>query len=277
MVVMFSATSVVLLWSQPLSPLLNRPPQNWVMMSCDVGQGDSTILNVAPRQAVVVDVGGDPDAIDRCLTQVGVTEIPLLVLTHFHADHVGGLEGALRNREIGAVRVTELQDPLITTRFALDVLRANQLQWEVVKFPQRLSVGSITLTCLWPAREIRGQGSDANNASIALVVEMNGMSALLAGDMEPPAQEAAIQNLAPMDFDVIKVPHHGSKYQSTDFAIWASPKFAVISAGKKNDYGHPAASTIELYRSVGAEVLRTDQLGSIFVVKDSGGMHVVTQ
>lgn len=277
MVAMFSATAVVLLWAQPLSPLLNQPPRDWVMMSCDVGQGDATILNVAPHQAVVVDVGGDPKAIDRCLTQVGVTDIPLLVLTHFHADHVGGLEGALRNRQIGQVRVTELQDPLITTQFALDVLRANQLQWEVVKFPQRLSVGSLSLSCLWPAREIRGQGSDANNASVAFIVEMYGMTALLAGDMEPPAQEAAIQNLAPMDFDVLKVPHHGSKYQSTDFAIWASPKFAVISSGKKNDYGHPAMSTIELYRSVGAEVLRTDQLGSIYVVKDSAGIHVVTQ
>lgn len=271
------ATLALLLWVHPIHSLDARAPDGWLMMSCDVGQGDATILKVAPHEAIVIDVGGDADLIDKCLNRVEIDRIPLLVLTHFHADHVGGLEGALRDRYVGQVRVTELQDPPLTTQFALDTLRAHDLSWSVWKFPEVMRVGNLTLSCLWPARSITGQGSDANNASIGLLVTGGGITALLPGDMEPPAQEAAISGIAPVAIDVEKVPHHGSRYQSQDFAIWASPTIAIISVGKGNDYGHPAASTIELYQAVGARVLRTDQLGSIFVVRDPSGIHVVTQ
>lgn len=276
-VVALCATCALLLWVEPISSLKSRAPDGWFMMSCDVGQGDATILKTGKHEAIVVDVGGDPDVIDQCLQQADIRTIPLLVLTHFHADHVGGLDGVFRNRQIEQVKVTELQDPLITTTFALNVLRSHEQSWSVWKYPEVIRVGNLSMWCIWPAREIRGQGSDANNASIGLVAIGPNGTILLPGDMEPPAQDSAIEVLAPLHIDVEKVPHHGSKYQSREFAIWASPTIAIISSGKDNDYGHPAQSTIELYRAVGATVLRTDQMGSIYVVQSSGTIAAVTR
>ena len=79
--------------------------------ACDVGQGDALVLRAGPGSAVVVDAGPDPRAVDGCLRRLGVERVPLLVLTHFHADHVDGLAGVLRRRDVGEVEVTRLADP----------------------------------------------------------------------------------------------------------------------------------------------------------------------
>lgn len=80
------------------------PPPDWVFAMCQVGQGDATVLAVGGDAAVVVDAGPDPAAVDRCLRELGVRRVPLLVLTHFHADHVAGLPGVLRGRSVGRSR-----------------------------------------------------------------------------------------------------------------------------------------------------------------------------
>ncbi|MGH3313901.1 MAG: ComEC/Rec2 family competence protein, partial [Streptomyces sp.] len=93
-------------------PLTGWPPPEWRLVACDVGQGDALALATGQdHTAVVVDTGPDPVAVDRCLRTLGVTSIPLLVLTHFHADHVAGLPGALKGRAVGAIQTTSLDDP----------------------------------------------------------------------------------------------------------------------------------------------------------------------
>src|SRR5690606_6959494 len=79
------------------------PPAGWVVVACAVGQGDTVVLSVAPGRAVIVDAGPEPAAADRCLRRLGITTVPLLVVTHFHADHVAGLPGVFRGREVGTV------------------------------------------------------------------------------------------------------------------------------------------------------------------------------
>ena len=97
------------------------PPEGWVMVACDVGQGDGLVLDAGEHRAVVVDTGPDPAPMDACLRRLGVTEIPLLVLTHFHADHVGGLAGALHGRQVGRIEVTDLDDPAQGAREVRDL------------------------------------------------------------------------------------------------------------------------------------------------------------
>ena len=93
-------------------PTPGWPPDGWLMVACDVGQGDGLVLNTGqPHTAVVVDAGPDPAPIDPCLDGLGVTRVPLVVLTHFHADHVDGLSGVLDDRQVDAVEVSRLQDP----------------------------------------------------------------------------------------------------------------------------------------------------------------------
>jgi competence protein ComEC len=270
-------TGIVLIWINPTFTLKQWPAPNWVMVSCDVGQGDATVIRVGPNEAVVVDVGGDAKAIDRCLNDLHIKRIPVLLLTHFHADHVGGLEGAIGNREIGQIRVSPLNDPPSTTEFVNDVLRKLNRKSTVMTYPERFVVNGVSVTCIWPSELITGQGSDANNASVALAVEVHGVSILLAGDIEPPAQDQIVRNSPAIDFDVIKVAHHGSRYQSSDFAKWANADIAFISAGKDNDYGHPAPETISLYELTGSQVFRTDLDGDLAIMVQDSQIRVATR
>ncbi len=269
--------AVVLLWIEPTFSLKQWPIPNWVMVSCDVGQGDATVIRVGRNEAVVVDVGGDPDSIDKCLSELRIERIPVLLLTHFHADHVGGLEGAMNGREVGQIRVSPLSDPPGTTKFVNEVLAHMEKKSLVMTYPERFVVNGVSFTCIWPSELILGQGSDANNASVAIAVESNGVSILLAGDIEPPVQEKIVRDLPAINFDVIKVAHHGSRYQSSDFAKWANAETAFISVGKDNDYGHPAPETISLYELNGSQVFRTDLRGDLAISVQDSQIRVATR
>jgi len=269
--------TVLLLWIHPSLTLKQWPAPNWVMVSCDVGQGDATVIRVGRNEAVVVDVGGDAKAIDRCLSDLHIKRIPVLLLTHFHADHVGGLEGAINNREVGQIRVSPLNDPPSTTQFVNAVLTRMNRESSVITYPERFVINGASFTCIWPSELILGQGSDANNASVALAVEVHGVWILLAGDIEPPAQDQIVRNSPAIDFDVIKVAHHGSRYQSSDFASWANAEVAFISAGKDNDYGHPAPETISLYKLTGSRVFRTDLQGDLAITVQDSQIRVATR
>lgn len=269
--------AAVLLWNPPTLELKAWPPANWVMVSCDVGQGDATVISIAPDEAVVIDVGGDPKDIDQCLSRLRIKKISVLVLTHFHADHVGGLSGALQGRQIGEIRISPLADPLVTTMFVTNTLHTLGLSAVVMTYPETFTVNDVKFTCIWPKRLILGEGSDANNASVALVVSVQGVSILLTGDIEPPVQEEIVKSTPQQHFDVIKVAHHGSRYQSSNFASWANAKVAIISAGEGNEYGHPAPETIALYELTGSAVFRTDRSGDIAVIVDDSRIWVATR
>jgi competence protein ComEC len=112
---------------------------------------------------------------------------------------------------------------------------------------------------------------------VALRIETGGIRFLLAGDLEPGAQQAMMAAGSAAGIDVVKVPHHGSRNQSPGLTRWAAPaRLALISVGAGNRYGHPAAATVESWQQAGAAVLRTDQAGAIAVVAgDAGSITVV--
>jgi competence protein ComEC len=276
-VVSLILSAVVLLWLNPTLSLKQWPVPNWVMVSCDVGQGDATVIRVGSNEAVVVDVGGDPKVIDKCLSDLHIKRIPVLLLTHFHADHIGGLEGALHNRQVGQIRVSPLSDPPSTTNFVNEVLTRMNQKSIVITHPERFVINGVSFTCIWPSELILGQGSDANNASVALAVQAEGVSILLTGDIEPPVQDKISKELPAIDFDVIKIAHHGSRYQSSEFANWANAEIAFISVGKENDYGHPAPGTISLYELTGSRVFRTDLMGDLAIVVEDSKIRVATR
>lgn len=103
---------LVVVQPAPLTRVITGwPPPGWRFAMCDVGQGDATVLAAGDGTAVVVDAGPDPALVDHCLTTLGITRIPLVVLTHFHADHVAGLPGVLRGRAVGAIETTDFAEP----------------------------------------------------------------------------------------------------------------------------------------------------------------------
>ncbi len=248
------------------------PTAGWLLVACEVGQGDALVLSTGePGVAVVIDTGPDPALVDGCLSRLGIGSIPLLVLTHLHADHVDGLTGALDGRSVGTVAVGPGHEPVSAWR---DVNRtAEDRGLPVVRFRPGdvFRTGAVTLTVLGPDKEFHGTDSDPNNDSLVIMAQIAGTRILLTGDIEIEAQQALLNAGADLDADVLKVPHHGSADLLERFVDAVTPQVAVIGVGADNDYGHPSAKALGLLDREGVRtVLRTDTEGDVAVGVDGG-------
>ncbi|GAA1939558.1 ComEC/Rec2 family competence protein [Nocardioides hwasunensis] len=266
---------VVVMLVRPPSP--GWPPDGWALAMCDVGQGDGLVLRSGPRSAVVVDVGPDPALMDACLDRLRVTSVPLVVLTHFHADHVDGMAGLLEGRDVGAIESTGLLEPAGGVRVVEEAAGRDP---GIAAYGETRRFGQVTLQTVWPRPGAGGGGageSEPNNASVVLVAEVEGIRALLTGDVEPSAQRAMSRDLAGLQVDVLKVPHHGSRHQDVDWLTSLGARLALVSVGEDNDYGHPAADLLAALAGSGARVWRTDLSGDVAVVVRDGEVGVVTR
>jgi competence protein ComEC len=256
------------------------PPTGWRFVVCDVGQGDGLALSVGPHAAVVVDSGPDAAPMKRCLDGLGVRRVPLLVLTHFHADHVGGLDAVFAGRTVTQLWVSPLAEP---AGEATGVRRLAAQHGTAVAVPAvgtHATVGSAVLEVLGPLAAL-GDDPDAssgqNDASLVVRADLDGLRVLLPGDVEPPGQRALLAAGVDLRASVLKVPHHGSARQEPEFFGATGATVAVASAGLRNDYGHPAPRMLALARTLGMTVLRTDQNGSVAVGGQDGRLRVVAQ
>jgi competence protein ComEC len=212
------------------------PTGDWQIANCDIGQGDAMVLNLKNNRAILIDVGPEPQLIDRCLRQLGIKEIPLIVLTHGHADHIGGLSGAKKNRSVA------------------------QIWFGNVFAGTRARIGDIEIHVKWP---LEGSENTPNNSSISAVFSSPDFTLFAGGDLEPLAQSQIRGQIG--EVDIYKVSHHGSKFQDPELMQELSPALAVISVGATNTYGHPAPSTISALADLGAKVLRTDRDGAVAI------------
>jgi competence protein ComEC len=292
--------AVVILAAVVLRPVgrIGWPPGDWVLVACDVGQGDGLVLRTGRTAAVVVDTGPEPEAMDRCLRDLGIRYVPVLVLTHFHADHVGGVAGVLRGRRVDEIEVSPYFSPPPEYRRVIELARSQGVAVRTVSYHERRTVGPVAWTALWPARvpalpttasglpgtssgpsdgSAGDEGSPENNASIAMMVEVGGARILLTGDLEPEAQRAVLASGVDLRADVLKVAHHGSGRQEAAFVAATGARLAVISVGADNDYGHPAPRTLDLLTRSGMTIARTDSGGSVAVVRTEGRLAVATE
>ncbi|GJF20168.1 ComEC/Rec2 family competence protein [Streptomyces sp. HO565] len=269
------------------------PPPGWRMVMCDVGQGDALVLAAGPGAGVVVDAGPDPALVDRCLRSLGITRVPLVVLTHFHADHVAGLPGVLRGRPVGAIETTGLEEPADQAEFvrgqaaarripvrhavAGEQRRTGPLSWEVVWPPPTPGPGTVPGAPAAPAPDPPASTEGPNDASVTLLVRTAGLRLLLLGDLEPPAQQELARSPVAAELegvDVLKVAHHGSAHQDPGLIRRVAPRLALISCGEDNTYGHPAPATVAALRARGAMVLRTDRDGALAVTGTGEALRV---
>lgn len=282
----------------PLTRVLTGwPPPGWTFAMCDVGQGDAMVLSAGDGRAVVVDAGPDPVAVDACLRTLSVERISLVLLTHFHADHVRGLPGVLKGRSVGAVQTTTLQEPPEQSAFVQRVSARAQVPLTHVRMGEWRKDGRLSWQVLWPRPHAHrgelphveapgrhgglemasgfGLPEGPNDASVTLWVEIaEGPTLLMLGDLEPPAQRGLlIEHPRLARVDVLKVAHHGSAHQHPELFTAARPRLALISVGRGNTYGHPSPRTVNALRDVGARVLRTDRDGPIAVTGDGQSLR----
>ena len=241
------------------APWNTWPGESWSLVMCDVGQGDALVLRDRSGSVIVFDVGGDAALIDTCLADLGVKEITAIVFTHYHRDHVGGISGALRGRNVQRIIATGYHEPNEQFEYVLREIPAGIPQSEV-SAGQQYSLGGMSLKVLWPARYIRA-GSMPNNASVVVLASLEGRGILLTGDIEREAQSEIMREVTSVDVDVVKVPHHGSANLDPGFSEWAGAEIALISVGEDNDYGHPARAAIDQWS--GSRIYRTDQDGAV--------------
>jgi competence protein ComEC len=247
------------------------PAGDWLIVNCDVGQGDSLVINLGKHRGIVVDTGPDAALEDRCLSRLGITSLALLVLTHFHADHVEGVAGLIRGRSVGQVWVSNNAEPVFEsqrvhswlTRVPMVVaVRGTSVKLQSVR-------GPIEIKSLWPdvgARAFEvlpGDGSAINNSSVAVLITSPDFSLFAAGDLEPRAQSEILASLSHVD--VYKVSHHGSVYQDQALMDRLSPTISIISVGAGNSYGHPASQTIAALVRLRSRIYRTDESGGIAI------------
>lgn len=273
---------VALVWvpTRVLTP--GWPAPGWALVSCDVGQGDATVLSLGAGRAVLVDAGPDPRAVDGCLDHLGVTSLALVVLTHLHADHVDGLAGALAGRAVGAVALGPLhlpEDTLGQVRAAADAAGAPLVD---LAAGARLAWPGLVLDVLAPLtppprRLGSDPGTELNESSLVLAASTTLGRVLLTGDVELGAQAALLRSGADLRADVLKVPHHGSRYSDPAFLDAVHPRLALVSVGAGNTYGHPSAGVLERLAGAGALVERTDQQGDVAVRPGPDGPVVVAR
>jgi len=255
------------------------PPPRWIVVTCAVGQGDAVVLPVGKGQAVVVDAGPEPNAADRCLRRLGVRHVVLLVVSHFHVDHIGGVEGVFRGRTVGGVVTPDWPEPPGGRAAVAAQARAARVPMAPVRPGWRYAGGALEVTVIGPYAPLHGTNSDPNNNSLVLRARVDGRTVLLPGDAETEEQEDLLNHLGPaaVRADVLKVAHHGSAYQSPAFVDAVDPAVALVSVGAGNDYGHPNAALLGRLGRGGARVLRTDEGGDLAAVRTGNGLAVVAR
>jgi competence protein ComEC len=250
----------------PLVPRLVAPhgPGDWIVVACDVGQGDGMLLRSGPRSAVVIDVGPEDGPGPGCLRRYGVTRIDLLVITHPHADHEGALPQVLGQIPITQAWISpaESEEPTAATR----ALEASGVPITVVHTGARAKVGAVTVTALAPGGDAVGEGSTGlNDASIATLSTVEGVTVLGLGDLEHEGQRELARRLGPIVVDVVKVPHHGSDRQEPELAALVSARVAIVSVGAHNTYGHPSPDALTLWGARAGVLVRTDRCGDVVI------------
>ncbi len=251
------------------------PPPGWFMVACDVGQGDAIVLNAGAGAAVLVDTGPDAARLSACLDDLGPSSIPLVLLTHFHLDHIGGLEAVLPRRP-GQIVTTAWPEPR-TGRQAVETAAA-EAQIPVAPAPSGgvWQIGTLTLRALF-TEPVSGSRSDPNNNSLLLLAEWQGLRVLLLGDAETEQQSQLRAAYPQLAADVVKVAHHGSAYQDATLLDAYRVQIAVVSVGAGNDYGHPNPAVLAWWQRRATRVVRTDLDGTIALARSPTGLTVTTR
>ncbi|MDQ1288668.1 MAG: competence protein ComEC [Actinomycetota bacterium] len=271
------------------------PPTGWAVAQCDVGQGAATVLRSGPHQAVLVDAGPGPPAVDDCLRRLDVRRLDVLLLTHFHADHVGGLSGALNGRGAGRLVVGPSTEPASEAATVRRVASDAGIAVERGRPGTEEVVGSSGWTLRWQVHLLGASGTSlpqgdeaVNEASLAWTAQVTGPAGTLKvtglGDVGATGQERLVRLLhggpdqGRTPSDVLVVAHHGSASQDPRLCQVLAPRIAVIGVGKDNDYGHPSDRTLAMLRDCGPVVHRTDRSGSVALLPTGdGGLAVAVR
>ena len=253
------------------STTVGAPPEGTVstVHFIDVGQGDSEFIELPDGKTILIDASTRSAGEDvvSYIEDLGYNAIDVVIATHPHEDHIGGLPDVIDAFDIGQMYMS---NGVTTTKIfetLLDEISQNNIPTEVPTADATLMSGTgYSLTCVGP---MGSEYDNLNDYSLVARLDVGGSSFLFTGDCEAECEQEMIDAGMDLDVDVLKVGHHGSSTSSSEaFLDAVSPEVAVISCGADNEYGHPHDETLEKLNAVGCDVLRTDLNGDITISTD---------
>lgn len=262
------------------SPENQLKPNELEVHFINLGQADSILLKLG-QEAMLIDAGenSDGDDVYNYIKRQGIEKLNILVGTHPHSDHIGGLDYIIQNLDVDTIIMPKIAKDLVpTNKTYTDVLKAIKNKGKKVKTATPgdiLTMGRAVITILGPNDDY----DNLNDYSVCVRVEYRGKSFLFTGDAEAQAENDMVKNYKDLlDIDVLKVGHHGSSTSSSDELMKiATPTYAVIQVGEVNDYGHPHRETLEILEEYETEVYRTDKDGNIIFIVNEQGISIKTK
>jgi competence protein ComEC len=247
--------------------LLNISDDGLTMYAFDVGQGDSFLFRFPSGENVLIDAGGRSSAakVVAKLRSLGVEKIDILVATHPHEDHIGGMTEVINSFPIGKIWDSGYNHGSGVQRSMLNDIRDKKIRFGRPRAGFVESIGDARLEVIAPRSPISGTNSDANNNSLVLRVVYGNVAFLMTGDIEVEGRRNA--GVFPRA-SILKVSHHGSA-NGTDSRLLreVSPDIAILSYGRDNSYGHPHREVMKLFREFGVRTYATEK-GDIKIVTD---------
>lgn len=238
----------------------------------DVGQGDAILLRTPHGSDVLID-GGAPDSgvVAHLAAHLPPSDhdLELVVVSHPDSDHVGGLADIAAHYRIDRYLdsgMTSTSTAYQNWKMAVDAQQATHL---IARYGLTIDIDGVSCVVLWPGTDADLKDASSNDTSVVLRCIYSTTSFLFTGDATENVEARLLQRHELSATDVLKVSHHGSIYSSSSaFLDVLMPKFALVSVGAGNGYGHPHALILERLRTRGAVILRTDELGDVSVTSD---------
>lgn len=245
----------------------------------DVGQGDAILLRSSAGIHILIDGGTEPagrDIVVPYLQSLGIDHLDVVVATHPHADHIGGLIPVLETFSIGEVWADGQLHTTRTYERFLTVVLAQEIPFYLARAGTSLVLGGFDeFTFLHPEEPLL---SSLNNNSTVVRVVRSSTALLFTGDLEQEGEQSLLVGQAELKADILKVGHHGSSTSSTKpFLEAVQPGIAVISCGRDNSYGHPHDEVLQRLAALGIKVYRTDDQGTIQIRIEAAGVTVSSQ
>jgi competence protein ComEC len=256
----------------PISTPTNSSPL--IIHFIDVGQGDSILIQSPDGKVGLIDGGIEDSGVTQYLQNVGISHLDLVIATHPHEDHIGGLVGVLATFPVDKVVTNGVSHTTLTYEHFLDAIALSQADYVEAFRGDTISLGDLNFAVLSP---IDNTDEDLNNGSLVLRLVYGKVSFLFTGDIQEAAEENILASGLDVSATILKVAHHGSRTGSSmNFLNAVRPQVAIYSAGAGNDYGHPHPETIDRLKSVGASIYGTDINGTIIITTDGNKYTLAT-
>jgi competence protein ComEC len=262
----------------PTPPIPPPPPTNSTLTVyfIDVGQGDSIIIRYG-NSSMLIDAGtnASTNALVNTIKGLGISKFDIVIGTHPHDDHMGGMDAVINKFNIGKIYMPKISSNTKTFTDVLNAIKNKKLPVTTPVPEEVFNLGDVHCTILAPNSPYY---EDLNNYSIVFKMAYGNHSFIFMADAEATIEQEMLVNGYDLKADVLKVGHHGSSDSSTpEFLKAVSPTYAVISVGKRNDYGHPHQVTLDKLLSAGVRIRRTDIDGTVTITSDGSALTASTE